>query len=261
MATKEEEDRIKQARADFRAKVILESFLVSKLKIFDNVVVRSLKLNILNNQATNLKKAGRQLELILSNHYVVVGDKFEDRIAGFSLSKADKKIIKDSIEKFAKQRAIKQSNIILKTTKNDLKVISKIVRSETEDQIERSVLTSNLMKRKLDGRRGGIASFETQFMSEATKSAEVDMLQGNEPFSSDDPDPDSDADIFEKEWITMGDEVVRGAHVLANAQIVKAADFFIVMGETLQYPSDTENGASVKNTANCRCTVIYFSEN
>lgn len=66
-----------------------------------------------------------------------------------------------------------------------------------------------------------------------------------------------------KEWVSVKDirtrSVMRGDgfdHVGADNQIVENVEFFVVSGERMMFPGDTEHGASAGNTINCRCTGI-----
>ena len=58
-----------------------------------------------------------------------------------------------------------------------------------------------------------------------------------------------------KKWITMGDNKVRVAHVLANGRSVGINESFIVGGEMLSFPGDGSKGASPDNIINCRCQL------
>lgn len=57
-----------------------------------------------------------------------------------------------------------------------------------------------------------------------------------------------------KQWVAVGDDKTREAHLHANGQIVPIDEPFIVDGEELMYPGDP-NG-SAENIINCRCTMI-----
>jgi len=60
---------------------------------------------------------------------------------------------------------------------------------------------------------------------------------------------------LKKEWATVEDDRTRPTHVNADGQKVDMDDNFIVGGESLKYPGDTN--ASAANTINCRCTETY----
>jgi len=61
-----------------------------------------------------------------------------------------------------------------------------------------------------------------------------------------------------KEWLSAKDERTRIAHRLVNGQRVKIDEPFIVDGEELMYPGDSNGSAA--NIINCRCTQIYRDE-
>lgn len=58
-----------------------------------------------------------------------------------------------------------------------------------------------------------------------------------------------------KTWISREDAVVRPAHAAAHGQTVEVLDPFVVGGENLMHPGDSN--ASAKNRINCRCTTNY----
>jgi HK97 family phage portal protein len=57
-----------------------------------------------------------------------------------------------------------------------------------------------------------------------------------------------------KEWLTAGDERVRGAHMAADGQIVRIDQPFVVGGDYLMFPGDPHGSAS--NIINCRCVSL-----
>lgn len=61
-----------------------------------------------------------------------------------------------------------------------------------------------------------------------------------------------------KEWSTAADERVRHepfSHVLAEGEIVKLVEYFVMTGEQLKYPGDSFGSAG--NVVNCRCISLY----
>lgn len=63
---------------------------------------------------------------------------------------------------------------------------------------------------------------------------------------------------WEKKWIANRDERTREAHRIAGeGKFIKVSDFFIVSGETLLFPADDQNGASLGNVINCRCGLDF----
>jgi hypothetical protein len=59
--------------------------------------------------------------------------------------------------------------------------------------------------------------------------------------------------VIGKEWRSAHQDRTRQWHKDANGQRVGFMDFFIVNGEKLMFPRDSENGASADNVISCRC--------
>lgn len=60
-----------------------------------------------------------------------------------------------------------------------------------------------------------------------------------------------------KVWRTMKDFKVRHTHMIADGQTVGIFEPFQVGNSQLNFPTDLSLGASMEETANCRCTVKY----
>jgi len=60
--------------------------------------------------------------------------------------------------------------------------------------------------------------------------------------------------VKKKRWISLSDTWVRDWHRSADGQIRKIDELYNVGGESIMYPGQ----GSGKNSANCRCTEIYF---
>lgn len=56
-----------------------------------------------------------------------------------------------------------------------------------------------------------------------------------------------------KEWVAVGDDRTRDAHLQADGQVVDFDEAFIVDGERLMFPGDPNGSAG--NIINCRCTM------
>lgn len=70
-----------------------------------------------------------------------------------------------------------------------------------------------------------------------------------------------------KQWITAGDELVRGnqpkdqfSHVEAEGLSVGLDELFDVSGEAMLFPGDHTHGASAGNTCMCRCVAVPLAE-
>ena len=62
-----------------------------------------------------------------------------------------------------------------------------------------------------------------------------------------------------KQWLTMKDERVRPTHIEVDDAILPIDEPFVVGDSLMMYPMDVSTfGASVSETANCRCAVKYF---
>ena len=63
---------------------------------------------------------------------------------------------------------------------------------------------------------------------------------------------------WEKKWVSNRDERTREAHLIAGrGKYIPVSDFFIVGGESLLFPADDQNGASLGNVINCRCGMDF----
>lgn len=60
-------------------------------------------------------------------------------------------------------------------------------------------------------------------------------------------------------WASLGDNIVRVAHIRADGQI-KQNGTFTVMGQLLKFPGDDSLGATLDNIINCRCSSIFTFE-
>lgn len=103
-----------------------------------------------------------------------------------------------------------------------------------------------------------IAATSTQKAAEGTKAKEVEQLvavrngteariQGITPLQ------------VKRIWMTMGDDLVRGSHLLADFQESEGGTF-TVQGQLLKFPGDTDLGATADNVINCRCSAVTIIE-
>lgn len=68
----------------------------------------------------------------------------------------------------------------------------------------------------------------------------------------------SPTQVRTKEWMSVMDNRTRDPHITANGQTVPMDDYFIVWGESLQYPGDSNGSAG--NVVNCRCITLYATK-
>ncbi len=252
----------RQVAKDFRDKLSLEKKLKGKLRLLANGIVNKFRSDMLIGTITNASFFNKKLQGILKLHYQTVSREFSgrtlDRLFDFkenTLTELEKGKLEEAINSYINRRSIEQAIIILNTTQKNMVSASAAVISETASQIERSVNASTLLSRKLISREARIASLETQAMSEARKIAEADIFSKKEPLTLQIP-----TEKLLKEWVTVGDERVRPAHVNADSQLQFKEDFFIVKGEQLRFPGDTSFGATPGNVINCRCSAVYSTE-
>jgi len=61
-------------------------------------------------------------------------------------------------------------------------------------------------------------------------------------------------EIYDKVWVTMGDDIVRDSHIAMNGKIADPVTglFQTTWGEQLSYPG---SGYDAKNNINCRCHI------
>lgn len=247
----------KQAVQDFKDKLILERKLRKDLARFDRSIVRQFRKDVLQTGMSDASQFQGELKVLLNKHYKAVSSKFEGRTLNrlsknFVLSTAEKESLERAMTNFIDRRSLKQANIILDNTQKNMHSAVRIALEESVDQVNVALNASSILSRTLKSRETRIASLETQAVAEGRKIAEADIFSGKDPLTL-----QIAVKFLTKEWVTMGDERVRPAHVSADAQLQKADDFFVVMGENLRFPGDTDFGASVGNVINCRCNAIY----
>ena len=166
-------------------------------------------------------------------------------------------------ETILRQQAFQQENIpisvdqITDTTQRDLDsaiilgtllLAERGVTNPTRTQVAKAAKSE--FKRITRSRPETISTTETQKAAEGTKQIDNDVFfaNRNRGFA---------APLQQREvWVTRGDEKVRPAHVEADNTEKTPAGFFIVGGERLRFPGDTELGASPGNTINCRCASV-----
>lgn len=119
---------------------------------------------------------------------------------------------------------------------------------------EASSLAGAQVSRDLRGRAATTAATETQAAAEKAKLTTAEVLTGRAPsIEGGSPQPT----VVSKTWWSVGDNLVREAHLIADGQEVPLNEPFTVDGEQLMEPGDTSLGASPENTINCRCIAEY----
>lgn len=64
-----------------------------------------------------------------------------------------------------------------------------------------------------------------------------------------------------KGWLSQRDRRVRDEHVIADGNQIGLNQLFNVGGSLLAFPGDWTHGASLDMIINCRCVIIFFTEN
>jgi hypothetical protein len=258
-----------EAERQFNAQLRLERDFLIRLGNFNSALTRKfvrdygLRSDIL--RATDFED---QLDEILLDHYRKVGDKFDSTI---KLPKSVEKTEEESNEIAAALAGLyllrsKEQGAIITDT-NQKNINESVAQSQEQSrieagkgnllsQMETATIAGVFLSRKLKGRTPTIAQTETQFIAETAKSTEMNILIGQKPdFQQTTPRPSG----VSKTWFTMGDEIVRKTpfnHVNADGQTVDANDVFRVSNESLMFPGDMSQGASLGNIINCRCKSI-----
>ena len=189
---------------------------------------------------------------ILNNLYKKTQYSSYKSLVDFILEDEQNNIIKNRVNKI--NSIDNENNIannlfyIMSTTKTDIKAYSDSY-VEQEQEISLGKYIANRLKDNASNRSGLIAQQNVGIAYESQKHniSNVAMLELN--------------NVYGKIWLTMGDDEVRPSHALADYQKVNINDFFIVDNEKLLYPKDMSNGATIKNTAGCRCVSIPIKVN
>jgi hypothetical protein len=189
----------------------------------------------------------------------------------------DDKILEAAIQSNI-ERADKQSGNIINVTEKDLE--ESYFSSEQQsgelgdDQLVEIIISdaNETFEEKTKSRPQAIANTETQAIAEKAKHDEamavaetigsdttgsIPTLAGESTNPLDDIDLENLKGYTIKYWVTMADDRVRHAHLLAEGQVQFANMPFIVDGEELLQPGDESLGASKGNVCNCRCTAVY----
>lgn len=262
---------VNQARRDLREKLIFERQLLRKLNAFGRKIGRALVREYsTNKQSIRAESFRAELEEILIAHYKKVGKSFSNRLTedmpkDIAVTSDERKVIDDALSLFYIAHVGVQSTLITETTQKDIdESFATAFEEENEAELRKAfsitqiatIAATNLI-RKLSGRNGTIAAYETQVIAESAKATEGQVLSGNDPSVLVGTNRPSKV---KKEWVTMGDDKVRMDHVIADGQVVDDTVPYDVGGEQLMYPGDSSLGASAGNIINCRCASVYDKE-
>jgi hypothetical protein len=274
-----------------------ERLRIFNLKIeLERTMRRDLK-SYFNKQRKRVRKGDepQTIEPVLRKHY----DRVVRKLMHRNIKQVDR--IDEAVRAFIEDRAVNRSKVIDNTTQNVLEKSIEDAREQlakdgnaTPTDRELMIAASVIFARKNRGRVTTIANTETQTTTEGLR--QTITLRAHEELEDViiDRDKEKAEEIYkisrsytayeikekistaeiatlttiivtaEKEWQTMGDNLVRPTkpsdkfnHREANGQRVLIMEAFIVSGEMLNYPGDYSLGASKGNTIGCRCIVIY----
>ena len=276
-----------QARSDLRDKIKLEKDFIRKLTTLNNKIIKKTVLDFgRDGVVLNAREFEYELSDLLENQYERTAKVFDDQIREFlpkdlESTEEEDSLITDALILFFAARLIDQSQIITRTNQRDISQSIVSADRQLQELAKPGEIVSNrqvaqvagtLLRRKLKGRTGTIATTEIQVAAEASKATETSILTRN-PASLPRPVlpiprpqvvvPELPTGLIppkvKKEWVTAGDEVVRRtpfSHVAADGQKVNIDESFDVSGQLLRIPGDTSQGASLGNVLKCRCASV-----
>lgn len=254
----------RRAAQDLREKLKLETSLIPQLRTIEVALVRQVtrQLGTMGDLPDVARIQSEQLEPVLLLHYDRVSDTFKAKIREdlpdeVAITEEEEDQVDVLLVALFAALAAAQARIIAATSAADARLSVNIARAEAQrvaaqtgailSEQEVATTAGQVFNRKLRGRTGGIACFETQVAAEASKQTEAQVLVGP-----------GEGDRGSKEWVNVGDSNVRVGefdHVNAE-QEVPSDQPFIVSGQRLMHPGDTSLGASIGNVAGCRCSSI-----
>lgn len=256
------------AAEDLHKKLLLEKKLVPALNRYHADILR----NFTNTFARvgvipPMVQFDSALESILAAHYAATQSAFtgsisDDMPPGAELTPAEKAAIATALVAYFKREASSRARDINRTTEDNLNR-AVLMASDTQQPdkptislIEVAFIAAGIAHHVLGNRSNSIAVTETQLAAESTKATEAEVLFGMNPSVAGGDNVRGDSQPT-KVWESVGDDHVREAHLEADGQEVPISEPFIVDGESLMFPGDTNLGASAGNVINCRCGVSY----
>jgi hypothetical protein len=256
------------AAEDLRKKLLLEKRLSPVLNKYHADILRNFT-NIYSRVGVvpPMAQFDAALASILSTHYAAVQSTFTGSISsdmppGAELTPAEKAAIAAALVAYFKREALRRAEDINGTTADNLAwSVQMAVDGQPSDKpplsrIEVAFMAAGIAHRVLANRSASIAITETQLGAEATKATEAEVLFGMNPSVAGGDHVREDGQPT-KTWESVGDAHVREAHIEADGQEVPISEPFIVDGESLMFPGDTNLGASPGNIINCRCGISY----
>lgn len=262
-----------EARRDLKEKLALEKKLTRRLRSFNRKLVSAtIREHALGAGNYNAAAMAPVLAALLKTHYEKVGEVFAQQLTDImpeeiAVTDTERGVIDRALISYFTARSVEQAAIITATNQRDIVTADDLANAIAQEQAlagkpqsraEIAVQKGANLRRSLESRVKTITTFETQSIAEAAKLTEAQVLVGQAPSVT---GGSPQVVLIIKEWVTVGDERVREAHMLADSQTRTINESFSVGGEALRWPGDTSQGASLGNVINCRCSSVIDKEN
>lgn len=267
----------KQVAKDLRAKMRLEAEFRPKVNALFKRMINAHKRSVATTgMPLNAKAFQSAWADLLFEHYNLTQAAFNGSVALFQKkaltpwylkqvaegeAPTSDELLAGALLGWATQQAPRQAGFITVTSNNNVADAMRQAREslleqgESLDDRTMAATSGAILARSMAGRVGSIVMTETQSAAENAKNMEAYSLSDIDPILA--LGGAIVVSTTTKNWQTVGDNKVRGAHVLANGQVRMLHEPYDVGGEKLRFPGDSGLGATPKNTANCRCSSIY----
>ena len=217
-----------------------------------------------------LRPHQNSLQAELETHYRLVQREFESdlpRQLGGSLPNGALPVIGAGLAAWITRRSTFQADVIITTVRKRreraiLVARSTLLQQAPDDLPSQSAIArtaANVMAPVMRRQASIAGQTETQGAAESTKLITARALSGQSPEGTDGIPPvpaDLAADLI-KTWFDEDDDRVRPHHVEASGQTQPVEQPFVVYGELLMFPGDTNINATLSNIIGCRCTGLY----
>lgn len=169
-------------------------------------------------------------------------------------------LTRTSTQAFTREQAATDATLITLTNQAEIDFVIQKAREDLGDEASNRQVgraAGRDFSRRGIGRSQTIAATTTQKIAENTKNIErQQFFNARNGFNAVANDIPQEPEV--EVWTTIGDSVVRPAHVAAD-ETRKVDGFFTVGGEQLLYPGDP--AGSPGNVINCRCSAqLVFEE-
>jgi hypothetical protein len=167
-------------------------------------------------------------------------------------------LIDEALRVFVNRQPVDRSAAIMSTTQDQLEqavinvMADAAARGVELTQSEVAAAAADELLRLTDPRPQRIAETETLNAVEGTKSIEIATMVA--AGASVRGVPLQSATV--RQWVTVGDDLVRASHNDADGQLRPVGEAFNVGNSLLRWPGDTGLGAALKEIINCRCAAF-----